>query len=69
MVRMQNWKKRKVEEFKKEPVSELERRIASHCRSIERALLAGNFQDADTFFTYAKLYAWAKKEKLKEMKK
>ena len=28
-----------------------------------------DFKDADIYFTYAKLYAWAKREKLREMKK
>jgi len=69
MMRMQNWKRRKIEEFKKEPVSNLEKNIGKLCRNIEKALLTGNFKDADIYFTYAKLYAWAKREKLREMKK
>ena len=66
MVRMQNWKKRKVEEFKKEPVSNLEKNIGKLRRNVEKALLTGNFKDADIYFTYAKPYAWAKREKLRE---
>ena len=66
MARMQIWKEREIEKLKEKPVSYLEEMIKELCHSIEQALLRGKITEADKHLTQAKLYAWAKKEKLKE---
>jgi len=66
MVRMQNWRKDEVERLKKKPLWYLDRQIKDLCQSVECALLNGKFTEANTFFSHVKLYAWAKRKKLKE---
>ncbi|MHA1662252.1 MAG: hypothetical protein ACTSVR_03240 [Candidatus Thorarchaeota archaeon] len=69
MVKMDALKRKEIEKLKQKPISYLEEMIAVRCREIERALLNNRFTDADGLLMQAKLFAWARREKLKEMKK
>jgi len=69
MVKMSILKKKEIEKLKQKPISYLEEMITEYCWQIRGALLNNRFTDADGLLMTAKLFAWTRREKLKEMKK